>query len=143
MSSRNAFGYVALESRNHLVGRLWCHRRKGRESATFEYADTWLKNPERFALEPALSLTPGQFQTGNDQALFGALGDSAPDRWGRLLMRRAEIANAKNAGSPPRTLGEFDYLLGVNDLTRQGALRFSLEDGGYFMSQTASPSFLR
>ncbi len=60
----------------HLVGRLWCHRRNGRESATFEYDPGWLQHPERFALEPALQLTEGAFQTGAGQTLFGAIGDS-------------------------------------------------------------------
>jgi len=118
----------------HLVGRLWCHRRNGRESATFEYDPSWLQHPERFALEPALQLTEGAFQTGAGQMLFGAIGDSAPDRWGRVLMRRSETRRARANKETPRTLGESDYLLGVNDEARQGALRFSEEVNGPFLS---------
>ncbi len=118
----------------HLVGRLWCHRRNGRESATFEYDPSWLQHPERFALEPALQLTEGAFQTGAGQMLFGAIGDSAPDRWGRVLMRRSETRRARANKETPRTLGESDYLLGVNDEARQGALRFSEETNGPFLS---------
>jgi len=134
MSSKEILVSIALGETNHLVGRLWCHNRKGRESASFEYDSSWLNHPERFALEPALSLTPGAFHTQADQSLFGAIGDSAPDRWGRVLMRRAEGARAKEAGETPRTLREVDFLLGVNDETRQGALRFSETLKGPFLS---------
>lgn len=134
MSSREIVVSIALGNENHLVGKLWCHNRKGRESASFEYDASWLKHPERFALEPALSLTSGAFHTTADHALFGAIGDSAPDRWGRVLMRRAESARAREAGEMPKTLGEVDFLLGVNDEARQGALRFSDTLDGPFLA---------
>jgi len=105
------------------VGKLWFHNRKGRQGASFEYSREWLANPERFALEPALMLTEGSFHTNEKQLLFGAMGDSAPDRWGRLLMQRANDTG--------RALTELDYLLGVHDESRQGALRFSRDDGVY------------
>ncbi|MCP3996891.1 MAG: HipA domain-containing protein [bacterium] len=63
-----------------------------------------------------------------------AISDSAPDRWGRALMRRAERRRAAHAGKTPRTLREIDYLLMVNDVARQGALRFALERGGTFLA---------
>lgn len=140
MSSREASVHVDLGGQTFFVGRLWCHHRKGRESATFEYSQEWLKHPEKFALEPALSLNNGQFHTIPDQALFGAIGDSAPDRWGRVLMRRREIARAKETSTTARTLGELDYLLGVNDLIRQGALRFSLKETGPFLDDSIKHS---
>jgi len=117
-----------------LAGRLWTRSRRGRESASFEYAPSWLENPEHFALDPALSLAPGPFHTPSDRPLFGALGDSTPDRWGRVLMRRAERRRAARKGEPPRTLTEIDYLLMVNDEARQGALRFALGEGGPFLA---------
>ena len=116
---------IALGSETLRVGKLWCHVRGGRESATFEYDKNWLLNPEKFALEPLLKLTPGAYHTGPGISLFGAIGDSAPDRWGRVLMRRAELARAQNNKETPSTLFEADYLLGVSDEARQGALRFS------------------
>ena len=134
MSSKEVFVFIALGATNHLVGRLWCHNRKGRESASFEYDQTWFKHPECFALEPALVLTSGAFHTQADQSLFGAVGDSAPDRWGRVLMRRSETARAKKAVETPRTLGEVDFLLGVSDEARQGALRFAETLNGTFLS---------
>ena len=126
--------YVDLEGEPVQVGRLWARRRKGRDSATFEYDEGWLERPDRFALEPALQLDPGPFYTLPDKPIFGAIGDSAPDRWGRMLMRRAERRRAGRAGETPRTLREIDYLLMVNDEARQGALRFALEPRGPFLA---------
>ncbi len=126
--------YVDLQCTPHLVGRLWARMRKDRESATFEYDKGWLAHSERFSLEPALKLGPGPFHTPSDKPLFGAIGDSAPDRWGRVLMRRAERRRAEREGGAPRTLREIDYLLMVNDETRQGALRFAEREGGPFLA---------
>lgn len=125
--------YVDYLGRPNLVGRLWTRTRKEKDSATFEYDKDWLANPLRFALEPALTLGPGPFHSG-DRALFGAIGDSAPDRWGRVLMRRAERRNAEREGKTPRTLREIDYLLMVDDVARQGALRFATKPGGPFLA---------
>ena len=108
--------------------------RKDRESATFEYDQNWLAHPERFSLEPALKLGPGPFHTASEQPLFGAIGDSAPDRWGRVLMRRAERRRAEREGQTPRTLREIDYLLMVDDEARMGALRFARAEGGPFLA---------
>src|SRR5437588_4668738 len=104
--------------------------RKDREGATFEYDKSWLAHSERFSLEPALKLGPGPFHTPSDKPLFGAIGDSAPDRWGRVLMRRAERRRAMREGETPRIVREIDYLLMVDDETRQGDLRFAEREGG-------------
>ena len=131
--------YVDLAGTSHHVGELWARVGKtGRESATFKYDVAWMENPERFALEPALALGPGDYQTQSGQSLFGALGDSAPDRWGRALMRRAERRRADSASEPHRTLNEIDYLLLVNDQARQGALRFKDDQGGPFLADRSS-----
>ena len=115
------------------VGRLWARSRQGIESATFMYDAAWLARADRFALEPALPLTAGPHHTPHGKALFGALGDSAPDRWGRELMRRSVRRDAL-AGGSPRTLLEIDYLLRVSDFGRLGALRFASVDGGTFLA---------
>ncbi len=127
--------YVDLQGTPHLVGRLWMRDRRDRESATFEYDKSWLAHPNRFSLEPALKLGPGPFHTASDQPLFGAIGDSAPDRWGRVLMRRAERRRAEREGQTPRSLREIDYLLMVDDEARMGALRFSQAEGGPFLAE--------
>ena len=130
--------YLDLRGSPHLVGRLWARTRKGKESATFEYDGTWLAHADRFALEPALTLSPGPFHTGSGKPLFGAIGDSAPDRWGRMLMRRAERRYADREGRTPRTLWEIDYLLMVDDEARQGALRFAEAERGPFLADDAA-----
>jgi serine/threonine-protein kinase HipA len=80
-------------------------------------------------------LGPGPYHTEEGKALFGALGDSAPDRWGRVLMRRAESRQAKLERRVSRTLREIDYLLLVDDEARQGALRFAKSEGGPFVRE--------
>lgn len=142
---REAYVYADLGGAPRLVGRLFTHIRKGRESAAFEYDDSWLAHDERFALEPALKLGPGPFHTATDRSMFGAIGDSAPDRWGRTLMRRAARRRAAAAGDAPRTLYEIDYLLLVNDEARQGALRFADQPDGPFLApqdQTPVPPLI-
>ena len=128
--------YVDLDGEAHYVGRMWVHTSGRREAATFQYDDSWLGNPRKFALEPALMLGGGDHHTDNGKALFGSLGDSAPDRWGRLLMSRAAKGSADATGSVPGFLREVDYLLGVHDHARQGALRFTMEIGGAFLAQS-------
>lgn len=129
------FVYADLDGEPILVGRLWSRMRRDRESASFEYDRFWLADPRRFSLEPALSLGPGPFHTPSDRPLFGAIGDSAPDRWGRVLMRRAERRRAAKEKTAPRTLREIDYLLRVDDEARQGALRFAAEENGAFLAE--------
>ena len=127
--------YVDLQGEPVHVGSLWSRVRGRRESASFEYEASWLEHPERFALEPALTLAPGPFHTLPEKAPSGAIGDSAPDRWGRALMQRAERRNAQREGRTRRTLFEVDYLLFVDDEARQGALRFSETPGGPFLAE--------
>lgn len=135
MSTGELFTYVATAAEPVLVGRLWARASKGSESATFLYDDSWLAHAERFALEPALSVGPGPQHTRSGKSLFGAIGDSAPDRWGRALLARAEQRTARSEHRVPRTLREIDFLLGVSDESRQGALRFSLTRGGPFLAE--------
>jgi serine/threonine-protein kinase HipA len=135
MMDKDVLVYVDLGGVPQLVGRLWARVRKNKEGASFEYDDAWLKHPDRFSLEPALKLGPGPFHTGADRPMFGAIGDSAPDRWGRALMQRAERRRAEREGRAPRTLFEMDYLLLVDDEARAGALRFAETAGGPFLRQ--------
>ena len=133
-NGKEIFVYIVLDGVNHLVGRLWSTFVRSRECASFEYDKSWLQNSNRFALEPALGLSEGLFYTEAGQSIFGAIGDSSPDRWGRALMRRAVMEEAKRKKQTPRTLHEIDYLLGVSDKSRLGALRFSEKVGGKFLS---------
>ena len=116
---------VAVEGKTKRVGLLRRHSsRVRRETYTFEYSESWLHYGGRFALEPHLQLTEGAFAPLPRQQIFGAIGDSAPDTWGRRLMQRAERREAAKAGRAVRTIAEADYVLGVADAARMGALRF-------------------
>ncbi|MBI4695679.1 MAG: type II toxin-antitoxin system HipA family toxin [Gammaproteobacteria bacterium] len=116
--------HLDLEGRTHRVGLAHSNKVRGAETVVFEYAPEWLADPACFSIEPALTLTRGGFVPPAGQAIFGSLGDSAPDTWGRRLMQRAERRSAEREGRAVRTLAESDYLLGVADETRLGALRF-------------------
>jgi serine/threonine-protein kinase HipA len=115
---------VQIEGVDVLAGRLWSHRRRGTESATFAYDTGYLARPDAYALDPALNLVVGQQQTPVGRAMFGAFSDCAPDRWGRRLIARFERRRLGREGGAERSFGEIDYLLGVRDDLRQGALRF-------------------
>ena len=102
------------------VGVLSHHRGQVR----FGYQDAWLRHPLRFALDPDLSLDSGSFHPSPEQGNFRVFDDSSPDRWGQTLMKRREALDAKDEGRTPRVLNAWDFLIGVQDFTRQGALRF-------------------
>lgn len=143
MSETLTFVYLQhANSQAQLVGRLYTHERRGHETASFEYDSTWLTHPDCFALEPSLSLHRGQFHTPAGRALFASLTDTAPDRWGRTLMRRAERKKAQQERREPRTLREIDFLLQVDDESRQGALRFSTQLGGPYMTMYPDASHI-
>ena len=121
--------YIDHAGEAHLVGLCrYLSKRRG-QSSVFEYADTWLATPNAFALDPAnLPLDGGQIYTSSEKsALPGALRDSAPDRWGQQLIKRA----FRKAGEA-RTLSEIDYLLAITDQTRIGALRYKRVDEDSF-----------
>ena len=118
-----------------LLGRLRCGFVRGQETFSFEYDPAWLSSAESsFSLDPDLALYRGRQYVPLNKQLFGLFSDSCPDRWGRLLMKRKEAIDARKEDRKPRKLTESDFLLGVYDESRMGALRFSLEEGGEFLS---------
>jgi serine/threonine-protein kinase HipA len=120
------------------VGTLHRQGRRGGEAISFDYHSDWLGEEARFSLEPALTLDRGAFAPLNGQAIFGSIGDSAPDTWGRRLMQRAERRLAERENRPVRTLMEADYLLGVADISRLGALRFRRSGDDQFQAPVAA-----
>lgn len=134
MTELAAHVYIDLADRTRPVGRLWTHRDRSRERASFEFDPSWLGDPIHHALGPALPPHEGAFHTREGGALIGALGDSAPDGWGRHLITRNEARRAKEAGRTPRAPGEIDVLLGVTDIVRRGALRFRVTPDGPFVA---------
>jgi serine/threonine-protein kinase HipA len=125
-----------------LMGTLHSDRLRGKEVFSFEYEDNWLKDGPSQLLDPSLQLFSGLHYLDEAQENFGIFLDSSPDRWGRVLMRRREAALARTEKREEVKLFETDYLLGVYDAHRMGALRFRLEESGPFLNnnkEMASP----
>jgi serine/threonine-protein kinase HipA len=120
------------------VGTLAFEAKGARRSASFIYADSWLANPDRFALSPDLPLVNGyQYRANKDpnqSAFFGCFADAEPDGWGRMVIRRDYAKQRKEADGERLATGllnDFDFLLWVNDFSRMGAIRFR-DDKGVF-----------
>lgn len=129
-------------SRPRLMGRLYANAKHGNELFSFEYSKEWLSDDVvGFPLDPDLHmyegrqyLTPSSKTSEKNKQLFGIFTDSCPDRWGRLLLKRKEAMNARAENRKPRVLLESDYLLGVHDLGRMGAIRYCIEENGQFLA---------
>ncbi|MGD9793017.1 MAG: type II toxin-antitoxin system HipA family toxin [Acidimicrobiia bacterium] len=124
-----------------LVGEVYFALRGGRLAAsTFHYTTSYLARRDAFPIDPDLPLDAGPHSVNG---LPGALADCAPDRWGRNLITKQRRGEASASGGAARRLTEVDFLVGVSDLTRQGALRFRAADDGPFLgSGTEVPKLL-
>jgi serine/threonine-protein kinase HipA len=129
----------------------WLHARKGagREMFEFEFDAVALAHPDtrNLHLDPRLSLFQGRQHPPQGHETFGAFADASPDRWGRMLMRR-RLERAQRSGQVGKAvrLQESDYLLGVHDAYRSGALRLRLNDAGDFLDNqhgAAAPPFVQ
>lgn len=118
-----------------LLGKLYVSYIRGKEQFAFEYDTSWLvRESANYFLDPDLMLYNGRQYAPIDKTFFGVFADSCPDRWGRLLMKRREAVQARKEDRKPRALGESDFLLGVYDKARMGALRFKTDDNDEFLS---------
>ena len=125
-----------------LMGELTSQRVRGKEVFAFTYAPEWVKNKKSLLLDPNLGHYSGTQYPPNHLGNFGVFTDSAPDRWGRMLMRRREALEALEENRPVKPLFELDYLTGVHDAQRLGAIRFKREPSGPFVHhapQLAAP----
>jgi serine/threonine-protein kinase HipA len=85
----------------------------------FVYGKSYLGRKDAVEIDPTeLKLASRLYQTTQHDGVFGALRDSAPDYWGRLVVERA-LGKDK--------LPEIDYLLKSRD-DRAGALGFGLNE---------------
>lgn len=137
--------HISLYGTSIRVGTLYRQPARHRESVTFEYHPDWSNHAASFSLEPGLAVGKGRFHPGSGREMFGSIGDSAPDTWGRRLMQRAERRAAQKEGRPPKTLQETDFLLGVSDVSRLGALRFKQLGDEAFQKPTEEgvPGFIQ
>ena len=115
-----------------LVGVLSALYAKGKKAFSFEYDKIWIASKQYMLLDPDIQFYGGP-QYPKNKENFGVFLDSMPDTWGRTLMKRREAQNAKEQGKRAKTLYEIDYLLGVYDQSRMGALRFKTDLNGPFL----------
>jgi serine/threonine-protein kinase HipA len=128
-----------------LMGVLKAEFTRGKEIFSFSYSENWLKSRYSQILDPELQLYSGSQYAKEEKQNFGVFLDSSPDRWGRILMKRREAAMARSEKRPERTLRESDYLLGVFDGHRMGAIRFKEDPDGPFLNDNeklASPPWI-
>lgn len=129
--------WIGLGSATRL-GTLSVQAPRGKEVFSFKYDATWLLRDDNRILDPDLRFYKGPQYAGSEKTNFGLFLDSSPDRWGRVLMRRREAIVARKEGRSPRRLGEADYLLGVYDKNRMGALRFKVPDREAYQGSDAA-----
>ncbi|REE07769.1 serine/threonine-protein kinase HipA [Winogradskyella pacifica] len=115
-----------------LVGVLSAHFAKGKKAFSFEYEKDWLRTDAQRLLDPDIVFYSGP-QYPNNKENFGIFLDSMPDTWGKTLMKRRAAQEARAKNEKASALYEIDYLLGVYDESRMGALRFKTEMDGPFL----------
>ena len=133
--SKTIYVYETFSSqKSEIMGYLYIDFSRGSEHHSFEFDNNWLKSHScKFTLDPELYFTQGrQYPAG--KPTFGIFSDASPDRWGRVLMERKERFTADKESRKPKKLNSGDYLLGVYDESRMGALRFKSETSGDFLS---------
>jgi serine/threonine-protein kinase HipA len=129
--------YVDLQSFINpvLVGKLHCNFVRGNEILSFEYDKSWLQADCSFQIDPDLPLFSGMQYLKQGKLIFGIFSDSSPDRWGRVLMDKREAMIARQEKRKENKLYETDYLLGVFDELRMGALRFKKDENCDFIDK--------
>ena len=119
------------------IGTLGYEQVRGKDHFVFEYSRQWLKQYGGILLSGDLMNVPSvQHPRGNDN-VFGFVKDSFPDRWGRLLLDRRERLAAQSEGRPTRMLTNYDYLIGIEDFTRMGGIRYKEEDSDGYINASA------
>ncbi len=121
-----------------LMGVLSVIHQRGREIFSFNYDKKWLDIGRAQNLDPDLQLFTGNQYLPSAKKNFGVFLDSSPDRWGRVLMARREAILARMESRKPKTLFEEDFLLGVFDMHRMGALRFKTDENGPYLNDNVN-----
>ena len=120
-----------------LVGELGYESLRGSDSYSFRFDNEWLNKFGNLFLSADIYNYTGQQYTQLGRDIFGCFSDALPDRWGRLLLNRREQILAREEKRSVRKLSSFDYLMGIDDFSRMGGLRFKETlDGDFINSQT-------
>lgn len=112
------------------AGVAYFSRRRNVLSTTFRYDEAYLARPDAYAIDPAMPLAQGNHVVAG---LPGSFADCSPDRWGQNLIAKLVRLRALGEGKTIPSISDVDYLLGVSDLTRQGALRFRIQPDGPYL----------
>ena len=119
------------------MGLLSCGHLRGKDIFSFEFDKSWLADKRFRSFDPDLQMFGGKQYVPQGKDNFGIFLDSTPDRWGRVLLERKEAEMARLENRKVRNLFETDYLLGVFDGSRMGALRFKIDPEGDFLDNDA------
>lgn len=115
------------------IGMLHYESLRGSDSYGFSFDKDWIHKYGSLHLSEDLNNYMGWQYTQPGKDIFGCFADALPDRWGRTLINRREQIEAMEEKRPVRRLGSFDYLLGIDDYTRMGGLRFKATADGPFI----------
>lgn len=121
------------------IGNLFPAAERVDLAPSFEYTQAWLEAPAALSIDPQLPLYAGE-QHSADGRGFGVFSDCAPDRWGRVLMERREANAAEKEKRSMAKTNDLFYMLGVNDFTRAGALRFRRGPKEPFLDNSPMPA---
>lgn len=119
------------------IGVLSYERVRGNDHFAFEFSREWLSRHGGVILSGDVMNVRGMQYPRQGNSVFGFVKDSFPDRWGRALLDRRERLAAQEEHRPVRTLSNYDYLVGIEDLTRMGGIRYRTENNGAFINSNS------
>jgi serine/threonine-protein kinase HipA len=119
------------------IGVFSYERVRGNDHFAFEFSREWLSRHGGLILSGDVINVRGMQHPRQGNSVFGFVKDSFPDRWGRALLDRRERLAAQEEQRPVRTLSSYDYLVGIEDLTRMGGIRYCTENNGAFINSNS------
>ena len=140
MEEKKLYIFLSLDQ-DIYFGDLYYQNIKGKEVYSIELSEEFLKsNYSKYRFDPEINNYTGRQYLSSNKKIFGFLSDACPDRWGRTLIKRKELENARKENRKPNLLAEFDYLIAVYDESRMGAFRFKEELNGKYLSDDKTQS---
>ncbi len=130
--------YAGWLDKTPLIGTVYCTDLRGKEIISFEYSDPWLTQHSDLLLDPDIQPCRGRQYLPEGKEMYGFMEDISPDRWGRTLIRRREMIEARKEQRSLRTLLPTDYILGIHDRGRAGAIRVKQNINGKFLADSDS-----
>lgn len=116
------------------IGTLSYERVRGNDHFAFEFSRDWLLRHGGIILSGDVMNVTGKQYPRQGNSVFGFVKDSFPDRWGRKLLERRERLMAREEQRHAKKLGSYEYLMGIEDLTRMGGIRYCTDRKGTFVN---------